>query len=175
MSVEMNLGIICGCLSGVKPVFADLFPRFFGSSYAKTSRPTYATYGRNTGHPESFAFQPLSDVSTNKSKSNKNITWKLESTVENLDIEDCAASKEVGAGGQRSFAWASASGGADAAGESGKDVPHNAIAVNQVVTVRGDMVEKSGATMPRCVDAGSEEWIMDSDDEKKGGKRRKGE
>ena len=171
MGIEMNLGIICGCLSGVKPVLAVIFPRLFGSSYAKTSRPTYPTYGRNTGHPESFAFQPLSDISTRSNKKNQHLGLgsKLDHsvTVENLDVEDFAGDDKMGRNGQRNFAWASASGGI---GDGSQGVPHNAIAVNQVVTVREDTVGTDGATTPKsgkAGDAGSEEWIMEEDDSRR--------
>jgi hypothetical protein len=171
MAVEMNLGIICGCLSGVKPVLAVIFPHFFGSSYGKTSRPTYPTYGRNTGHPESFAFQPLSDKSARSTKKNQSIGLSSKqdhnNSVMNMDGEDFAGSDLAGSpNDQRNIAWASATGGnGDLEG-----VPHNAIAVNQVITVREDPVRMNGATMPnsrKAGDASSEEWIMEEDDNRR--------
>jgi len=45
--IETNLGIICGSLPGCKPLLAQLFPRFFGSSseYSDISRSRYALPG----------------------------------------------------------------------------------------------------------------------------------
>lgn len=148
MALEMNLGIICGCLSGVKPVLAVIFPQLFGSSYKTHSRPTYPTYGRAT-HPESFAFQPLSDIS-NLSKSKER---KLENGV---SIEAISPDNKE----QRNFAWASSS------GDAAVSVPHNAIAVNQVVTVREEAREEpkeegESSVKSRKGDNGSEEWIME--------------
>ncbi|KAF2794414.1 hypothetical protein K505DRAFT_304089 [Melanomma pulvis-pyrius CBS 109.77] len=142
MTCEMNLGVICGCLSGVKPVLGVIFPRFFSSSYKADSRPTaYGQPGRTT-HAESFPFQPLSGVS-NTSKTRDH---KMEHVV---SIEDIQAENK----NQRNFAWASSSGDID------YTVPEGAIGVEQVVTVHeGQLTPKGGAGKG---DAGSEEWIME--------------
>ncbi|KAF2120488.1 hypothetical protein BDV96DRAFT_267591 [Lophiotrema nucula] len=155
MAVEMNLGIICGCLSGVKPVFAVAFPRLFGSSYKTNSRPTRPTYGRTT-HPDSFAFQPLTDASS-RSKSDRKYDEY------GVAIDGVPEHKD-----QRNFAWASSD------GDVGAEVPRGAIAVNQVVVVNREMKDDVnsdrqrsrdlGGVSPRSGgkgDAGSEEWIMD--------------
>ncbi|CAO2650584.1 Nn.00g018760.m01.CDS01 [Neocucurbitaria sp. VM-36] len=149
MILEMDVGIICGCLSGVKPVMAVVFPNLFGSSYKTRSGPTRLTYGQ-TGRStrrESFAFHPLSDVSY-KSRDQK---------IENMPID--AITKSDGKE-QRNFVWASSSGNLDVA----SSIPANKIRVQQVVTVEQ---EESGSITPRSErdikvsDAGSEEWIMD--------------
>ncbi|KAH7414485.1 hypothetical protein DE146DRAFT_37055 [Phaeosphaeria sp. MPI-PUGE-AT-0046c] len=153
MVLEMNIGIICGCLSGVKPVLAKVFPVLFGSSYktrSGPSRPTYGTQTHRTAHGEPFAFHQLSDVPSNK----KSSTQKIEHTfsVEAIQGGDNKA--------QRNFAWASSNGkmGADSG------IPSNAIGVNQVVSVEE---EDARSMTPRSdvqkavSDAGSEEWIMD--------------
>ncbi|KAH7080465.1 hypothetical protein BKA63DRAFT_244406 [Paraphoma chrysanthemicola] len=153
MVLELNLGVICGCLSGVKPVLATVFPGFFGTSYKTRSGATRPTYGLQTGkttHGESFAFQPLSDVSNSK----KPQSHKLEHA---FSVE---ALKSADDKGQRNFAWASSNGdiGAD------HNVPPNCIGVNQVVSVEqeetGSMTPRSDA-QHKLSDAGSEEWIMD--------------
>lgn len=152
MNLEVNLGIICGCLSGVKPVMAVVFPRLFGTSYKTNSRPTYPTYGRSTHH-ESFAFQPLSDVS-NISK--KKLQHDIQ--VDNIDVKK---NKEG-----TNFAWASASRDRDGHENGGLRVPDNAIAVNSVVTIKE---EERAETEPVSLksgksaegDGGSEEWIME--------------
>ncbi|KAF1994090.1 hypothetical protein P154DRAFT_586904 [Amniculicola lignicola CBS 123094] len=154
MAVEMNLGIICGCLSGVKPVLAVLFPRFFASSQhstLNTNGRTLATYGRSThGHPESFAFQQLSN---SKAKDQK---------FEVLDVDGGKLDTERRmANGQRNFAWASSSG---ELGEGGRGVPVNGIVVDQVVDVSEE--QREWGTRGKG-DAGSEEWIMDDGLEEK--------
>jgi hypothetical protein len=144
MACEMNLGIICGCLSGVKPVLGVIFPRFFASSYKADSRPTYNRTGHTT-HAESFPFQTLSDVSnTNKARDRK--------------IENTADVDEIDMGGkgtgQGNFvaAWASASGDTDYLG------PEGVIGVESTVEVREEegLSPKSGRSRK-----GSEEWIME--------------
>ena len=143
MAVEMNLGIICGCLSGVKPVLAVMFPKFFSSSYRSNSRPTLKRFGKNTC-PESFQFEPLSGV-TISSKA-KEIKLEHEISIESIDPDV----RE-----QRNFAWASSSGD-----DADPELPHNAIAVNsQVVVVREEGPVPMGKASQG--DAGSEEWIMD--------------
>ncbi|RMZ69085.1 integral membrane [Pyrenophora seminiperda CCB06] len=67
MVLEVDIGIICGCLSGVKPVMGVLFPALFGSSqHSQSGEGTRkTTHGRpNTHH--SFMFKPLSEVSSKK-------------------------------------------------------------------------------------------------------------
>jgi hypothetical protein len=153
MVLEMDLGIICGCLSGVKPVLAAIFPALFGSSYTTRSGATRPTYGMQTGrntHGESFAFQQLSDVSSNNKAQVKTLEHAF--SVEEIKNADNK--------GQRNFAWASSDGqmGADSG------IPANAIGINQVVLVEE---EEAGTHTPgsdvqkRLSDAGSEEWIMD--------------
>ncbi|KAF1840961.1 uncharacterized protein K460DRAFT_321640 [Cucurbitaria berberidis CBS 394.84] len=153
MILEMNMGIICGSLSGVKPVMAVMFPALFGSSYKTRSggtRPTYGRTGRSTRN-ESFAFKPLSDLSS-KSRDRR---------IEDVSID--AINKPEGKE-HRNFAWASSSG--KLAADS--SVPANAIGVQQVVTVEE---EDSGNMTPHSErdtrvnglsDAGSEEWIIDT-------------
>lgn len=152
MILEMDAGIICGCLSGVKPVMAVIFPALFGSSYKTRSggtRPTYGQTGRTTIR-DSSAFQPLSDLSS-KSREHR---------MESLPMDAINASEGKD---QRNFAWASSNGDLDVA----SSLPANAIAVHQVVIVEE---EDSGNLTPPSErdikgnglsDAGSEEWIID--------------
>jgi hypothetical protein len=152
MVLEMDIGIICGCLSGVKPVLAAIFPTLFSSSYKTRSGATRPTYGMRTGrntHGESFAFQPLSDISSN----NKAQVRTLEHAFSVKDLK--TADNE----GQHNFAWASSDGqmGADSG------IPANAIGINQVVLVEEEEVgtiTPRSEVQKRLSDAGSEEWIM---------------
>ncbi|KAH7388808.1 hypothetical protein BKA66DRAFT_582289 [Pyrenochaeta sp. MPI-SDFR-AT-0127] len=151
--VEMNLGIICGCLSGVKPVMAVIFPTLFGSSQrsrSRATRPTFDHTGQST-KPESFSFHPLSDIPS------KNREKHLEHTY---SVDEIKKPKKTD---QRNFAWASSNGNSGVA----SSIPANAIGVHQVVTVEE---EESGSLTPHSdritkgnnlSDAGSEEWIMD--------------
>ncbi|KAI1528787.1 hypothetical protein PtrSN002B_009401 [Pyrenophora tritici-repentis] len=65
MVLELDIGIICGCLSGVKPVMSVLFPALFGSSqHSQVGEGTRITaYGRPNTH-QSFMFKALSEVSS---------------------------------------------------------------------------------------------------------------
>lgn len=152
MVVEMDIGIICACLSGVKPVMAVVFPKLFGSSYNKSrsaTRPSYGLTGRSNAL-QSSAFHPLTDISSkNRDKKVENIS---------IDAMDPSVPKE-----QRNFAWAASSGSFGPP----SSVPAGAIGVQQVVTVEE---EQSGSVTPHSdrdtkannlSDAGSEEWIMD--------------
>ena len=96
MSCEMNLSIICGCLSGVRLVLSVLFPRYFSSSDQVDSRP--ATHGR-TANTESFPFQPLSDISPHLSK-------VRDQKVEPIFLENAGADTKE----QSHYAWARSSG-----------------------------------------------------------------
>jgi hypothetical protein len=153
MVLEMDIGIICGCLSGVKPVLSRVFPVLFGTSFKSRSgatRPTYGVQSGRTTHGDSFAFQPLSDISNTK----KSQTKKLEHAY---SVEAIRSTDDKG---QRNFAWASSNGNMDV----DSNIPPNAIGVNQVVSVEeeesGSITPRSGA-VNKLSDAGSEEWIMD--------------
>jgi hypothetical protein len=148
MVLEMNVGIICGCLSGVKPVFAALFPGLFGPSHRTRSQrdsPTYGTHTTRSKITESFAFQSLPDASHTK-------TVDPEFSVE--AIQDPVYKK------RRNFAWASSDGNMD----THLRIPENAIVINHAVSVEEGEISP---TTPRSEapkklsDASSEEWIMD--------------
>ena len=156
MTLEMNLGIICGCLSGVKPVLAVVFPRFFASSYKTRTYPTPYGYGgesqsrRATGTKGSkpFPFHPLSDVS--------NVSKNRDQKFENVDsCNDSTAVMNPEYKEQRNFAWASASGMA----ADDMEIPSNAIQV-QTVVMRDVESVSPGSRSPKG-DGGSEEWIME--------------
>jgi hypothetical protein len=153
MVLEMNIGIICGCLSGVKPVLTTVFPVLFGSSYRTRSgamRPNYSIPTVRSKRGESFAFRPLADVPINiKSQSQ---TVEHEFSVEAIQDPNYKM--------QRNFAWASSDGNMEA--ES--SIPKNAIGINQVVSVEEEEAgtPKSDA-QNKLSDGGSEEWIMDDE------------
>jgi hypothetical protein len=144
MTCEMNLGIICGSLSGVKPVIGVIFPRLF-TSYKTDPRPTHHHTGRTT-HAESFPFQPLSDIS--------NLSKAQDHKIENVVVEGIELHEGDKKGVQGNFvaAWASADGDVDYKG------PEGVIGVESTVEVRedDDMGPESGRSRK-----GSEEWIME--------------
>jgi hypothetical protein len=157
MTLEMNLGIICGCLSGIKPVLALFFPRLFGTSYQTSTHPTpynYSNQSRNrretgTIGNEPFPFHALSDVSqTSKYRDRK---------LENFDTaRDSSANMNPEDKEQRNFAWASSSG---LANPQDKEIPRNAIQV-QTVVMR-DVENVSSEPKSVTSDGGSEDWIME--------------
>jgi hypothetical protein len=151
MVLEMNVGIICGCLSGVRPVLVALFPVLFDPTYqtrSRVSRPKYGTHSIRSKIAESFAFQPLSDASNQTPSKIVDPDFSVDA------IQDPNYRK------QRNFAWASSGGNMDE--DSG--IPKNAIVVNQAVLVEQEEMgpRTPGLEAPkRPSDVGSEEWIMD--------------
>lgn len=153
MVLEMDIGIICGCLSGVKLVLATVFPGLFGSSYKTRSgatRPTYGIQTAQTAHGEPSAFQSLSATTSN----NKQQSKKLEHA---FSVEAISGGDDKG---HRNFAWVSSNGNMSAS----SDIPLDAIGVNQEVAVEeeeADSPTPKSEAQEKLSDAGSEEWIMD--------------
>jgi hypothetical protein len=159
MTLEMNLGIICGCLSGVKPVLAVFFPSLFASSYKTRTHVTPYGYGNHSSRrapapvkgTASFPFQPLSDISSSSK----------EQRTRHLEVVDAEHDLSPGMGlnpedkEQRNFAWASAGGET----QEGDEVPSGAIQV-QTVVMR-DVENVSPGPKSLRSDGGSEEWIME--------------
>ncbi|KAF2690992.1 hypothetical protein K458DRAFT_438710 [Lentithecium fluviatile CBS 122367] len=150
MTLEMNLGIICGCLSGVKPVLVAVFPNLFGSSYKTPTHPTPFGYAaahshtkRTTGN-QPFPFHPLSDVS-NASKNRDQKSEHAPVSVVALNPED-----------HRNLAWASSSG----MGEERDEIPHNTIQVQTTVMREEEEVSPTPKRLAKS-DGSSEEWIME--------------
>jgi hypothetical protein len=152
MVMEMDIGIICGCLSGVKPVLAAVFPGLFGSSYRTRSGATRPTYGIQTGqigHDEPFT------LSGTRCNDDKLQSKKMEHS---FSVEAISGGDDKG---HRNFAWASSNGNMSAT----SDVPLNAIGVNQEVFVEEEEVEPTtprSETQYKLSDTGSEEWMMEN-------------
>jgi hypothetical protein len=142
MTLEMNLGITCGCLSGVKPVLAACLPRLFGSSNKTRTHQTSHGYGahsqpaRTTDH-QSLPVHPISETATNDG----------DSKIENA---------EASIGSLRNFAWASASG----VGSEGRRIPYNVIQVQTVVMQEESNVSPTTKDPPNC-HGRHEEWMME--------------
>ncbi|KAH3918558.1 hypothetical protein HBI56_135090 [Parastagonospora nodorum] len=154
MVLEMNIGIICACLSGVKPVLATLLPILFGTSYRTRSgntRPKCGNQSRKTTRNDSFTFDTLPYAHGKHNAHNRNQSHAC-------SIEAIIAGDD---GGRRNFAWASANGNT----EANIDIPSNAIGVSQEVSVEEEDVvtmAPGGEGQKQLSDAGSEEWIMDA-------------
>lgn len=67
MMLEMNLGVVCGCLFGIQPVLAMFFPRLFAGAYPSGHRSTtpHLRHQYSAQHESQGSFQayPLADVS----------------------------------------------------------------------------------------------------------------
>jgi len=139
MVVEMDMGIICGCLSGVKPVLATLFPRLFGTNSRERSRAT--------GRSNTSQFHPLSDFGGTSNNNNKSSTTKK--LEHEFSIQSLTGAEES----PRTLAWASAG------GERGArlGVPAGAIGVESVVEVEEEEENRG----KKGSDSSSEEWIME--------------
>lgn len=142
MCVEINLGIICACLSGVKPVLQVISPRLFGSS--NRSKDCTKPSCVRSRPPKSHQFQTLPGKSQDK------------------HIEHIEELTEFGTTDKSNVAWASSNGHHDGTSE----IPANSIAVEQVVIVEE---EDSGTITPRSnrgldkhdlSDSSSEKWIL---------------
>ena len=66
MMIEMNLGVVCGCIFGIQPVLAMLFPSLFAGSYPSEQRtPTPRVCRQESDHAEprrSFQAYPLAEL-----------------------------------------------------------------------------------------------------------------
>ena len=150
MVLEMNIGIICGCLSSVKPVMAAGFPTLFGTccqSRTRTSPRSMRTYTGGSTYPGSLASYPLSDVSNNHRHG------QIERA---LYVDEIIRSESTG---QSSHAWASDSSGDDT---SALRFPVNAITVHQAITV---VEENTSTPSLHCEKAGEANGASDAGSE----------
>ena len=154
MILEMNVGIICGCLSGVKPVMAALFPTLFGTSHRSKSEATVPTYGLTAESTtnQSFAFKSLSGTSS-KSR-NKHIEHAMSTEPIHRFVDDKQANS----------AWASSNDNDDG---NPLSVPANSIGVQQSIAVQKEELDmitpgsRRASELNGLSDADSEEWILD--------------
>lgn len=150
MTLEMNLGIICGCLSGVRPVFAVLFPSIFKSSEPTPSGPSYG-YSLSTGgrrrrrptHPDSFPFESLSD------------TTRIGDSKDGIKTDGTSVQLRTDPG--KSFAWVDT---IDEGEFDRSEVPLGAIQVKTVVMQEEEDALSAPRSGRRSI-TGSEEWIME--------------
>ncbi|KAH7024927.1 uncharacterized protein B0I36DRAFT_250614 [Microdochium trichocladiopsis] len=161
-TLEVNLGIICACLTGVKPVMAILFPSIFGSSQKSHGNSrSYTQYGQRTGrgttNAESFAFEQLSSAQRDQ--------YSKRSPGDDKSEEFEVIAGKHAEDQPKNGVWVSIS------NQKGPDhrVPANAIGVSSEVTVNNEAVDIAA---PRTVtvkpsDAGSEEWIFNEEDDPK--------
>ncbi|KAF3043475.1 hypothetical protein E8E12_009259 [Didymella heteroderae] len=67
MMLEMNLGVVCGCLFGIQPILATLFPRLFAHSYPSDIHTTPQMRRQESGRLESqqsYQAYPLRELSS---------------------------------------------------------------------------------------------------------------
>lgn len=154
MMVEMNIGIVCGCLLGIESVLAMLFPRL-----ANRPRPTLvltqptSAHRRGSGHPEpqrSFRVSyPLADLSSYA----RNTPLGETDTFEALWTPEGTGSN-----------YASASYGGRNRGEPltpGAITVHTEFTVQEEITPCQSPVTEVGKQFQYFMDAGSLDWSID--------------
>ncbi|OCK86021.1 hypothetical protein K432DRAFT_342074 [Lepidopterella palustris CBS 459.81] len=153
---ECNIGIICGCLQGVRPLLMRFFPRIFGSSEGYA-----ANYPSRTHDSHTFPFRTYPNGTfANKSNLHKELETGGEVSIKELDggMEDENNYVQGNSKGKSATRFkTSISGG----GDPGRDVPENGISFSQHVTIKSgtSIPEEASATAP-IGDAGSEDWII---------------
>ncbi|OCK81504.1 hypothetical protein K432DRAFT_424925 [Lepidopterella palustris CBS 459.81] len=164
MIVEYNLGIVCGCLHGIKPLMSRFFLALFGSSDRGTSGG-HRRYASRTMRSQSFPFQAFDGRGKRTASTVTNpFHSKLDArtSVDEINEEDGVGGKDMSPGvvPQSTCAvWASGS------GDSTVDVPAHGITYTQQVTIDRGSESKSEAgggvgAMKRSRDVDSEVWIM---------------
>ncbi|KAF1946141.1 hypothetical protein EJ02DRAFT_337019 [Clathrospora elynae] len=153
MVLELNIGVVCGCLSGVKPVMGVIFPTLFASSHR--SRPK--TYTRSNA-PRSFAFQILPGVSGEACDKH------MEHAVPTNELNRHAGNEQ-----SNNFTCASSCGNSHVV----SSVPANSIGIQISVTVEEEEIRsvtpnERDAKLTGLSDASSEEWILNDDGARRG-------
>ncbi|KAJ1323237.1 hypothetical protein MN608_11383 [Microdochium nivale] len=177
-TLEVNLGVVCACLTSVKPVMAILFPKIFGSSQKSHSNSrSYAQhYGQRSGRArtartQSFAFEQLSSAQRD-GRSNKNRTVHQEHLASKSDGFQMADGRHLDHEPQlNNNVWVSIS---NDKGDDQQRVPPNAIGVSREVTVNNEGRKDSSSAAPSSVkilqpDNASEEWILRSENDSRKG------
>lgn len=148
MMVEMNLGVVCGCLFGVQPVLAKIFPRLFARSYPSGNSLPRHIHREESGYSESFEAYPLSNLSGK------------------------ARDKKVDEGGTFETLWAPESRGLNFAGASssgrkrGARLAPGVITVDKEVTVQKEIMPCHSPTseldgkLHLIMNLGSEDWTL---------------
>ncbi|CAI6262960.1 unnamed protein product [Periconia digitata] len=154
MTLEMNLGIICGCLSGVRPVLAVLFPRYFKSTEKTPSGPSYvysiSHSRRRPTRPDSTQFETLSD------RYDSLRTVDAKGNIMHSKMEDNLSPMRIDQG--KSFAWVDTHVKDDARSEI-TEVPLGAIKVKTVVMTQEEDAQSGTASGRRSI-TGSDDWIL---------------
>lgn len=149
MMVEMNFGVVCGCLFGVQPVLAWAFPRVFARAYPPQHGSPSQIRRQPSGYPESFDAYPLSDLTSKARDSEMGET----NTFEAMWTPDGTGSN---------FAVASSSGR-----KRGMRLAPGVITVDTEFTVQEEITpcnspaSEFGGRMHYFSAVGSEEWTLD--------------
>jgi hypothetical protein len=153
MMIEMNLGVVCGCLFGIQPILAMLFPRLFTSYYhSEHLTPTLCVRRQESGHPESlrnFQAYPLADLSGDM----HNAPLGEADTFEALWTPEGTGSN-----------YASASSGGRKEGElltPGVITVHKEFTVQEEITPCQSPVSELNRQLHFIGDVGGEDWTLD--------------
>jgi hypothetical protein len=146
-TVESNVGVLCCCLHGIRPLLASLFPRIF-----KTTSRTYGSKSNTYGKDGSKAFQSLpgDDERRLAHKPNKTFGSSAQKSSVYTDDEEI----ELGPTYPRSQvkAWASGGGAPEA-----PPPQHGIFFQKSVITTEGAYHGDRGKAN---MDSNSEEYIL---------------
>ncbi|OCK83484.1 hypothetical protein K432DRAFT_290959, partial [Lepidopterella palustris CBS 459.81] len=171
-TIEVNVGIICGCLHTVKPLLAVWLPHIFGSSSGSNARNSYHNKGsrsRITGN-RAFPFQTLSSDALARNLQGPGKTAKNPFSTQSQVVDELTSvnpseppKKDYGNNATPQVeVWAT--GG----GDDGVNAPAHGIQYTQRVTIDSrpqgklDIEGQSASTSTKrgVNDSDSEEWIM---------------
>jgi len=153
MMIEMNLGVVCGCLFGIQPILATLFPHLFPSSYPSEHRvPTLRVRRQESDHHESrrsFQAYPLADLSGN---------------VHNTPLGEADTFEALWTPEGTGSNYASASSGGRKQGElltPGVITVHKEFTVQEEITPCQSPNSELDRQLHFMADVGSEDWTLD--------------
>ncbi|KAF3032891.1 hypothetical protein E8E11_002417 [Didymella keratinophila] len=153
MMIEMNLGVVCGCLFGIQPVLAMLFPELFASAYPSGHRaPTSRVHRQESDHSESrrsFQAYPLADLSGH---------------VHNTPLGEADTFEALWTPEGTGSNYASASSGGRRQGElltPGVITVHKEFTVKERITPCQSPVSDLERQLHFMADVRSEDWILD--------------
>lgn len=152
MMLEMNLGVVCGCLFNIQPVLAMLFPRLFASSYPSDYPAAPHVRRQESGHPESqrsFQAYPLAGLSghVHNTPSGEADTFEALWTPEGTGSNYTSASFSGRKHGEMLT--------------PGAITVHKEFTVQEEITPCQSPVSELDRSLHFITDVGSEDWTMD--------------
>ncbi|EAT88340.2 hypothetical protein SNOG_04580 [Parastagonospora nodorum SN15] len=142
LTIEYNVGIMCGCLPCLRPLLVMIFPKHFASSSAARANYPIQTIGSAGGRSMPFRSHPSNSI-----KLAGDDMYTYTDTFELDDSKDAA--KNPG------HSWVE--GGRPGEGTL---APQNGIHIQRNISVQHD---RPPPTIRVTADASSEEWIMKED------------